>query len=110
MNKTINRKYFLNSAGTGEKEFFKAPDYAEYVLVDKRETEVLGDSKPMLSINYVYNLSKPKYVKNQYLLVRSFKSKKDELLDHGYFYTGTINCGFNRTDKLFTYGKFVQLE
>lgn len=110
MNKTINRKYFLNNAGSGEKEYFKAPDYAEAIILDKRENEVLGENKPLLSINFVYNQNKPKYNKNQYLLVRSFKSEMDELLDKGYFFTGLIHYGSNRTSKLFTYGKFVQLK
>ena len=110
MNKIINRKFFLNNPGTGEKEFFKAPDYAESVLVDKRENEVFGDNKPILSVNFVYNDKNPKYVKNQYLLVKSFKTENDDLLDNGYFFTGTIHYGFNRTNELFTYGKFVQLD
>lgn len=110
MTKTINRKYFLNNPGSGEKEFFKAPDFAESVLIDNRENEVFGDSKPVISINYIYNPQKTKYVKNQYLLIQSFKNQKDELLDNGFFFAGIVLYGFNRTDKLYTYGQLVQLD
>ena len=108
--KNILRKSFnLNNPGSGEKEFFRIPDYVENFIVDKRNNNVYGEQRPVVNFTFLYNPQNPRYQRGQYLAVRSYKQKQDYLLDKGYAFGGIVNYGDNRTETIFVYCKIVQL-
>ena len=109
MKNTLHQKFHLNNAGTGEKEYLRVPDYIEGFIYDNRETSVFGERQPIVSFALLYDQSNPQYKNNQYLAIRSFKEKKDDLLDDGYAFAGILQYGDNRTDRIYVYAKLVQL-
>ena len=109
MKNTLHQKFHLNNPGTGEKEFIKIPDYVKSFIYDHRETSVFGERQPIISFTLLYDHANPKYKTNQYLAIRSFKEKKDNLLDNGYAFAGLLQYGDNRTDRIYVYAKLVQL-
>ena len=110
MKNVLHQTFYLNNVGTGEKEFFKIPDYIQEFILDNRQNYVFGEVKPIVNFTLLYDQSHPKYRNGQYLAIRSYKAKRDELLDSGYAFAGTIHYGENRTNCVYAYAKIVQLD
>lgn len=110
MKNTLNQKYYLNNPGSGEKEFFKVPDYIEEFILDNRENFVFGETRPCVNFTLVYDKDNLKYHNRQYLALKSFREKHDDLLDQGYAFAGIVNYGDQRTNRIYAYAKFVQLD
>ncbi len=110
MKNVLHQTFYLNNPGTGEKEFFKVPDYIEEFVLDNRENFVFGETKPCVNFSLTYDIDNPKYRNGQYIALKSFREKHDELLDNGYGFAGIVNFGENRTNRVYAYAKFVQID